>query len=86
MPFRWACRRDGRPGQGLPTRSTDGTDAYEGTLAASGTEIEDVDDLASDGLDTLEELGRDDGTLVVLTADHGEAIDEHRVFCNHWIR
>ncbi|MCB0077586.1 MAG: sulfatase [Anaerolineales bacterium] len=46
-------------------------------------EIRRLDDGIGALLDTLDELGLSDNTLVVLTADHGESMTEHDIFFAH---
>ncbi len=52
------------------------TARYDGEIAA-------VDHALGKMLDVLEATGRLDNTLIVLTADHGESLDEHGYYFSH---
>jgi arylsulfatase A-like enzyme len=52
-------------------------------LAAYDSSIRMVDERISALLDYLERLGRLDGSLVIVTADHGESLFDHRRYVSH---
>src|SRR6185436_17067170 len=46
-------------------------------------EIRDVDDAVAEVLDTLDETGLAEDTLVMLISDHGECMTEHGIYFDH---
>jgi arylsulfatase A-like enzyme len=64
-------------GIGLTDSEVDYLDAmYDGEVAYTDASLADL-------LRELDARGVTDDTLVVVTADHGEALGEHEVYCNH---
>lgn len=49
-----------------------------------GAEIAYVDDQIGRLMQFLRDLGLEEDTMVVLTADHGENLGEHDIFFDHW--
>ena len=54
------------------------------TIAQYDAEINYADEHIGQIISTLEEMNILDDTMILITADHGEALGEHDVYADHW--